>query len=91
MILFNRKKKRKKIADCPVCGTSWQGQSFLFLYSEWAKQNKLDVSQRDIQAYVRRKYTLCNQSRLIEDTTSGEYICPDCHTRFNFQNNEKTK
>ncbi len=90
-MIFNCKKERHKIGECPVCGTSWKGRSFLYIYSKWVKQERKEISPKDLRAYIRRNHTLHNQSRLIEDTNTGEIICPDCQTRFNFQSNEKTK
>ncbi|MCQ2607760.1 MAG: hypothetical protein MJ197_03635 [Bacteroidales bacterium] len=71
------------ISSCPVCGTSWSGQSYLYIYQSILPQF-LDApfTREELEQYIQKRHKSSNQSRLIFDEMNEDYICPDCHTHF---------
>lgn len=82
MIQFPRLERQSTIGRCPVCGTSWCGPTFLYIYKTALKRMNEPYKITELARYVNKRHELKNQSRLLYDELSKEYVCPDCETRF---------
>lgn len=77
------------LGECPVCGASWQGKSFFYIYKQYAYTIKCEVNDEDIQEIVNRRHKHTHQSRLMYNQTEDLHVCPDCKTNFKLLNNNE--
>lgn len=69
--------------ECPVCGTSWQGPSFVYIYTTFlSKTGHGDLSDDEIRTIAHR-HASPHQSRLLQSPNDDNVrICPDCGTKY---------
>lgn len=75
------------LSDCPVCGASWKGCSFIYIYKSYLEANKTPYTEEELHKAVAEKHTIPNQSRIVQLTTekgetTDKFVCPDCNTHF---------
>ena len=74
--------------ECPVCGTSWQGRSFLHIYKKFAEEQALSLTDDELKEIIKERHDTTHQSRLMYNEKSDIYICPECNQKFKLKTYE---